>query len=135
VWSTVPHYAAVCFFICPGILERVYAVIIVTSASFSVLWHILEEPQNWVKYLDYAFASVWVAADLYLAGRACPLVLMFVLLFNILVGGTNKIVDALAQMKFGDYATLHGYWHLFSAAKSICTAFLLGCHWNENTCP
>ena len=126
VWSTLPHYLAVAFVICPNDYLRLsYAIVMLINTTFSMLWHILREPENWIMYVDYILATIWTIMDIVIViFRSCPFVLVIVLVLNILVLTTNIITDALGRMGSVDYAVIHAYWHLFSAFKTIGISYL-----------
>ena len=64
VASTLPHYLA----IIP--LNRVeYRTVIFISSSLSVLWHLRGEEQGILLNLDYMFAGIWFAYDIWLGYR------------------------------------------------------------------
>ena len=137
VWTTLPHYVAALFVCCPGDqLRIVYTVVIVVATTFSCVWHVLREPNGWVMYIDYTCATVWATMDMLVAiVYACPVVLVLVLVLNTLTLASNKITDAMARATIVDYATVHGWWHLLSVVKALCVSYLLGCYFNDRTCP
>jgi hypothetical protein len=102
VVSTLPHYLSVV----PVLEDKVYVFIILTSSSFSVLWHTYNEPINWIFYLDYLFAGLWAAYDVYKAKQ-----IKKVLLLNLIIFILNFKLD-------------HSLWHIVSATKCFYVSII-----------
>ena len=75
-----------------------YLAVITTSSILSLLWHASFEAAGWVGFLDYAFAALWVAAEVSLAWAHGDTSMVVVLLsLNAFVTLTNLAVDQLAR--------------------------------------
>jgi len=112
VLSTLPHYYAVI-----PVYHKypVYASIIVTSTTLSVVYHIYRET-GIVVYLDYLMAFIWFLYDLKLAKEKLPEIITA----NILIFYVNVIIP------YDDfYCVSHSIWHLLSALKAYYVSDLI----------
>ena len=129
--STLPHFLTL---LAGGgcsakatFLSHLYPVVVTISSSLSLLWHASFEAVGWVGFMDYAFAALWVATEVALAGtRGDPHTVVGVLLVNAIATLANVAVDQLARSGIVQYETGHSVWHLLSAtghvwmARAIC---------------
>ena len=97
VVSTLPHY----FCTLPNNIE--YTIVVVTSASFSVLYHTYDN--EIITILDYFIAYIWFLFDIKLGlhyKRLKQVLLLNGIIFLLNINMPNN---------------LHSLWHLFSASK------------------
>lgn len=118
ILTTLPHYIACYFAYQTNIL---YAIIIFLSSTFSVIWHLFNQPRNSLFYLDYGFAFLWFLAELILASQIKnPFLVFIVLATNATIAISNEI-----RLSGMSYDTIHSIWHCLSAFKGIFVAYLL----------
>jgi hypothetical protein len=118
ICSTLPHLFAVCFSPSP-----LYSGIVVAATAASVAWHAEEEPQNWLAVLDYSLAGAWFAADV--AYGWGSFWLPFIVLLNLWIAALHRAAEDLVKSKIHSYEISHSAWHLVSAFRAVCIAYLL----------
>ena len=110
VFSTLPHYLAICplFYVKD---KYNYKSVIIISVNLSVLYHLSRE-SVYIALPDYCFAGIWFVYDLSLSFQnknKFYLILflnLFIFYLNISVNQMNYEID-------------HSIWHLLSAAKCV----------------
>jgi hypothetical protein len=112
--STIPHF----FSILP-VLKYYrtqtfgYINVIILSTSFSILYHLFEEANHIINFIDYFLALLWLLYDIYLGyPHAKPL-------YKIILA--NSIVFILnIHIPYNQFYTLnHSLWHILNSYKSI----------------
>lgn len=126
-------------------IDKVYGGIILTSTILSILYHRYNEQNRIINLLDYTFAAIWFAYDMWLStiGNRNKILLLNVtsLVFNMVIDyqyqgrpKTIKYLDkdlckkikTLADVKGDlDYCVFHSLWHLFNVWKSIYVILLM----------
>ncbi len=96
-----------------------YSSIILTNTGLSFLWHLTEEQNILIAFLDHGVAMVWALTDLSYGYHTGNLFEAFFLNFLIF------ILDGLTVYKDRDsYELWHSAWHLVSACKVFVLASL-----------
>ena len=114
VTSTLPH--ALSLIPISGLRRRrAMAITIAISTTFSVLWHLAEEPTGWLYWMDYSAAGIWTVMEVSYSNRLNEAILLNLAVF---------CLHLLAGFK-GDanYILYHSLWHLVSSSKCAWLAF------------
>jgi hypothetical protein len=119
VISTLPHYLA----IYPVVsvyktYTSEYIHIILASSTLSIVYHIYEESNPFLTFLDYLVAFVWLAYDLKLSMDTKQW--KQILFLNGLICTLNLSVTYTKN-----YVLFHSLWHLLSAAKCFYVSTLI----------
>jgi hypothetical protein len=105
--------------VCPLTLKSgLYSLLVSSSTTASIFWHLKNEPHDWSFWLDYGLAGAWTLVDIGLAYEKD--VLRDVLLLQAIAIVTNKIVE-----RSSNYNLYHSLWHILSACKCIAVAAML----------
>ncbi len=116
ILSTLPH---VCSMYWAIQVSSAYAALIGISTCASILWHHAGEPRNqFIFYIDYGLAGVWVVADLYYANNAKTFI-------TILALNTFALVTNHIRIPRISYETTHSVWHCISWSKACLVAYIL----------
>ena len=111
ILSTLPHYLAVI-----PTNDIKYRIMIITSTTFSVLWHWYNEEEGLILLLDYFFALIWLLYEIRYSLKNNELFERTILL-------NSLILYLNLQIKYNEYYIYnHSIWHLLSALKSYYLA-------------
>jgi hypothetical protein len=119
VISTLPHYLA----IYPVVsvyktYTSEYIHIILASSTLSIVYHVYEESNPLLTFLDYLVAFVWLAYDVKLSMDTKKW--KQILFLNGLICTLNLSVTYTKN-----YVLFHSLWHLLSAAKCFYVSTLI----------
>lgn len=120
VISTLPHFCSILPLISYyNTYTKGYIHIVILSTICSIVYHIYEESNTVINFIDYIFATIWFLYDLYMGYRYSNTVI------NILVG--NSIVFLInIQIPYNTYYQLnHSIWHCMNAYKCYYVATLI----------
>jgi len=78
--------------------SNLYALMVLTSTAFSILWHRHREPSGFLFVMDYGAASLW--------GLVNTLIDPYTLALNVPVAIANPYID-------------HSWWHLLHVIKAV----------------
>ena len=118
VLSTLPHYIAIQPIAQYQTRDHIYVSIILISTTSSVFYHIYNESNIIITYLDYSMAFIWCLYDIIAGFYAKKLSIIIPL---------NAIVFFInISIKYNhNYILLHSIWHCISACKCYYISKLL----------
>lgn len=118
ILSTLPHYVS----ILPVLsfyktYTSGYVHIIGISTTLSIFYHLVDESEPAITFLDYFAAYIWFLFDL---KYAYHLNIMKIVWLNSLIFYMNQSIP-----NNEDYEFFHSLWHLFSAGKCYYVSTLI----------
>ena len=120
--SIIPHLFSLYF--TTG--DIVYSSIILTSSSFSFIWHKNHEPRNILLYCDYTFATILTFYEILNMYYNNYNFFYLSIYLNMLVLLFNKMVYILSIYRYINYNKWHSAYHIFSSAKTIFISYISG---------
>lgn len=117
ILSTIPHFYTLHYIT----NDKIYFTIVLFSSSFSILWHYLCEPKNFIFFIDYTLGLLWTLYEIYKFRNEYILQVIFM---NLFVLFTNILTDEISKKKILEYKYSHSIFHIVSSIKTIYIAFL-----------
>lgn len=111
VLSTLPHFLC----ILPVLHLHGYVGVILLSTTLSILYHLNEESNAWINWLDHIMATIWFLYDVQLG-------LHYSVLGPILEA---NLVSFFLHIGLSRPYYLHSVWHLANAYKCWYVSSLL----------
>ena len=111
--STLPHLFSILPLL-PYYKKRTFGYVhcILLSTSCSVLYHIYDESNSAITFVDYSVALAWFIYDLYFA-------YMYTTDHTILLGNGISFLIGMAIPYNESYTVNHSLWHIINAYKSF----------------
>ncbi len=101
-----------------------YSIILSASTATSFAWHLTNEKNTALTFLDYSFAGIWFMYDMYL-GYPVYEIQRRVWYANYCIFILNISVEYFTHADRLKYSTWHSVWHILSAIKVFYVAHLL----------
>ena len=119
--STLPHFLSILPLIKYYKYTYGYINIILLSTIFSILYHKCKESNNFINFMDYLFAGIWLIYDIYMGYvYTNKKILIKIILANIVVFIIN------IQIPYNVYYELnHSIWHIINVYKCFYVSSLI----------
>ena len=126
ILTTLPHFIPLYYIF----NDKLYFTIVLFSGTFSISWHYLCEPKNFVFVIDYLFGLIWSLYELGIVYIYLYEMFYVTILLNLIVLSNNILMDHISRNNLVSYKYAHSIFHITSSLKTIYIAYKVSKHIN-----